>query len=181
MRGFAAWAIPIIFFSSATIALTSALPWPGLPCGIRNRIGVPLFLRRVSLIFDKTWSEQHSASKLCLVARPTQAGMLFLDSYGCWIVNILAMMFGVGCVIAYAYIGRECWSFLTGGKYLLAYSLIFCCMAVFGALADVRLLWNAIDIVNAGLIISNMWGLLWLMPEISKGVRAFYVHDRKRG
>lgn len=102
-------------------------------------------------------------------------------SYGGWIVNILAMMFGVGCVIAYAYIGRECWSFLTGGKYLLAYSLIFCCMAVFGALVEVRLLWNAIDIVNAGLIISNMWGLLWLMPEISKGVRVFYVHDRKRG
>jgi Na+/alanine symporter len=53
-------------------------------------------------------------------------------------------------------------------------------MALFGALVPVRILWNAIDIVNAGLIVSNLYGLMWLMPEIQKGVRAFYVHDRKR-
>ncbi len=100
-------------------------------------------------------------------------------SFGGWIVNSLSMMFGIGCVIAYAYIGRECWSFLTKGKYLTLYGLIFCLMAFFGALVEVRMLWNAIDIVNAGLIISNLYGLMWLMPEIQKGVRAFYVHDRK--
>lgn len=100
-------------------------------------------------------------------------------TFGGWIVNGLALMFGIGCVIAYAYIGRECWSFLTGGKYLFWYGFIFCCMALFGALVKVDLLWNAIDIVNAGLIASNLYGLVWLMPEIQKGVRTFYEHDRR--
>jgi AGCS family alanine or glycine:cation symporter len=133
------------------------------------------FLLMWLFVATGAWQSEFGDIRMTISAFETTFG-----SFGGWIVNILAMMFGIGCVIAYAYIGRECWSFLTGGKYLFAYSLIFCLMALFGALVEVRILWNAIDIVNAGLIISNLYGLMWLMPEIKKGVRAFYVHDRKR-
>lgn len=133
------------------------------------------FLLMWIFVATGAWKSGEMGIGMTILAYETAFG-----AFGGWIVNILSMMFGIGCVIAYAYIGRECWSFLTGGKYLFWYSLIFCCMALFGALVEVRLLWNAIDIVNAGLIISNLYGLVWLMPEIKKGVRAFYAHDRKR-
>lgn len=121
------------------------------------------------------WDRGLNSINMTIAAYETAFG-----AYGCWMVNILAMMFGIGCVIAYAYIGRECWSFLSGGRYLFWYGLIFCLMAIFGALVEVRALWNAIDIIIAGVTISNLYGLVWLLPEIQKGVRAFYVHDRKR-
>jgi AGCS family alanine or glycine:cation symporter len=133
------------------------------------------FLLMWLFVATGAWQSGHSDIKMTILAYESTFG-----TFGGWIVNILSMMFGIGCVIAYAYIGRECWSFLTKGKYLFLYGLIFCFMALFGALVQAPLLWNAIDIVNAGLIISNLYGLMWLMPEIQKGVRAFYVHDRKR-
>ncbi|MBY0109723.1 MAG: alanine:cation symporter family protein [Candidatus Babeliaceae bacterium] len=133
------------------------------------------FLLMWLFVATGAWQSEFGDIRMTIQAYETTFG-----SFGGWIVNILAMMFGIGCVIAYAYIGRQCWSFLTGGKYLFWYSLIFCFMALFGALVEVRILWNAIDVVNAALIISNLYGLMWLMPEIQKGVRAFYVHDRKR-
>jgi AGCS family alanine or glycine:cation symporter len=104
-------------------------------------------------------------------------------SAGGWIVTLLSLMFGIGCVIAYAYIGRECWMYLLKGRYLGVYAAIFCCMAVFGVLVPVKLLWASIDIVNAGLLIINLWGLAWLMPSIAQGVRAYGLgqHDSTAG
>ena len=132
------------------------------------------FLLMWLFVATGAWQSEFGDIRMTILAYETTFG-----SFGGWIVNILALMFGIGCVISYAYIGQECWAFLTKGKYLFGYGIMFCAMALFGALVEVRILWNAIDIVNAALIISNLYGLMYLLPEIKKGVRTFYAHDRK--
>ena len=51
---------------------------------------------------------------------------------------------------------------------MLLYSLF--CFA--GALVTVEVIWDAINIVNAGLLLINLFGLIFLLPRIRKDVIA---------
>ncbi len=93
--------------------------------------------------------------------------------FGGWVVTFLSITFGMGVLVAYAYIGRECWMFLTHGKMEWLYTAIYCGMAAFGALSKVNLIWNLTDLINAGLITINLYALLVLLPEIRKGLQAY--------
>ncbi len=96
---------------------------------------------------------------------------------GSLLVTGLSMMFGVGVLITYAYIGRECWIFLTGGRFEWLYTFLYCAMALFGAVADVAAVWNSIDIAVAGLVIINLYALLSLLPRIRVQVREYQARQ----
>ncbi len=85
---------------------------------------------------------------------------------GGWIVTFLSIAFGLGTLVAYAYIGRECWMFLFNGKYEKVYISLYCLMALVGALIDGGVMWNSIDIVNAGLVATNVFGLVFLTSRM---------------
>jgi len=102
--------------------------------------------------------------------------------YGSWgsiIVTILSAMFGLGVLVTYAYIGRECWRFLTNGAAMRLYMLIYIGMAVVGALADVALIWHSIDVAVAGLVIINLYALLYLLPTMRRAVLAYKESSNK--
>lgn len=90
--------------------------------------------------------------------------------FGTLIVTFLSVTFGLGVLVAYAYITRSCWLFLTGGRYVMAYNILFSIMSFFGALSEVAIIWNSTDLINAGLLAMNLYGILWLLPVIRKGV-----------
>ena len=77
-------------------------------------------------------------------------------------------------LIAYAYIGRECWLFLTNGRWSQAYTWIYCIMALVGALGSVTFVWSVIDCIVGCLIIVNVGGLLLLLPRLREGVKAYF-------
>lgn len=85
---------------------------------------------------------------------------------GTWVVAFLSITFGMGVLVAYTFIGHECWNYFTGGRWSNLFIAIFCLMAVFGSLAQVRLVWETINIINAGLLTVNLYGLLYLMPQL---------------
>ena len=68
------------------------------------------------IVASGAWQSGLNGIGMTIVAYETVFGSL-----GGWVVTILSAMFGLGVLIAYAYIGRECWSFLTGGRYLTFY------------------------------------------------------------
>ena len=96
---------------------------------------------------------------------------------GGWIVTLLSMMFGLGVLVAYIFIGRECWLFLFGQRGLSFYSALFCLFALVGALIDVALVWNSIDLMVAGLVVMNLYALLVKLPVISRALRAYQPRD----
>lgn len=96
--------------------------------------------------------------------------------YGSWggiIVTTLSVLFGLGVLVTYAYIGRECWRFLTGNRGLFLYMVLYIAMALLGALADVALVWHSIDIAVAGLVIINLYALLCALPTMRQAVYAY--------
>lgn len=125
------------------------------------------FALMVVFMVTGQWNSGASDITMTIAAYSSVFGMC-----GGWIVTFLSITFGLGTLVAYAYIGRECWMFLTNGKYELVYVLIYCLMALLGSLVDGGVMWNAIDIVNAGLVLSNVFGLVVLAHRIRPAVMA---------
>lgn len=117
------------------------------------------------IVASGVWNSGETGLCLTIAAYNTVFG-----SVGGWIVTFLAISFGMGVLVTYAYISRACWIFLTGGRFMNVFTVIFCAVTFLGAIAKVDVVWNSTDLVNAGLLASNLWGILWLMPLIRKGL-----------
>jgi alanine or glycine:cation symporter, AGCS family len=114
------------------------------------------------------WNSGLTSTALTAAAYETVFGAL-----GSWIVAFLSIAFGLGVLVAYAYIGRECWMFLTGGRRMTLYMMIYAAMAFIGSVYRADSVWNALDIANAGMVVINLYGLLWLLPSISRAVASY--------
>jgi len=120
------------------------------------------------LLSSGVWNNGQTSIDLTISAYETVFGV-----FGGWIVTFLSVAFGLGVLVAYAYIARACWIFLTNGKYLNIYMFIFCAMTFVGAVAKVEIVWNSIDLVNAGLLIANLYAIMWLMPIIRRQLKKY--------
>jgi len=94
-------------------------------------------------------------------------------SFGGWIISFLAINFGVSVLVSYAYLGRVCWSFLTGGRFLFLFPVVYAAVAFFGTYVKVDVVWQLADIVNAGLLIINLLGLVWFIGTIRSGLNKY--------
>lgn len=126
------------------------------------------FSLMVLIVASGVWESGLDSINLTIAAYETVFGSL-----GAWIVTFLTMSFGLGVLVAYAYIGRACWLFLTNGRCMILFNLMYSSMAFFGAIAQVALVWNSVDLVNAGLVMMNLFAILMLLPLIKKGLASY--------
>ncbi|MGZ6250862.1 MAG: alanine/glycine:cation symporter family protein [Candidatus Chromulinivorax sp.] len=91
-------------------------------------------------------------------------------SYAGWIISFLSINFGISVLVSYAYLGRVCWDFVTGGKFMFVFPILYAAAAFFGSYMTVGLAWDLADIVNAGLLIVNILGLIWFIVTIRRGL-----------
>ncbi|MBP6870100.1 sodium:alanine symporter family protein [Candidatus Babeliales bacterium] len=109
-----------------------------------------------------------TSSALMVAAYETVFG-----SFGGWIISFLAINFGISVLVSYAYLGRVCWNFLTGGKFMYAFPILYATAAFFGTYMNVAIVWKLADIVNAGLVVCNLLGLVWFIAVIVKGLKNY--------
>lgn len=126
------------------------------------------FVLTLLIVVTGVWTSDATS-----IALTTQAFATFYGSMAGWLVTILSITFGIGVLVAYAYIGRECWNYLTGNRFTGVYNFIYCALALLGGISKVQLVWDAVDIVNAGLVVINLYAILMLMPKIREGVIAY--------
>ena len=127
------------------------------------------FVLCLLIVLTGVWTDPTSTG----IPLVTQAFGTLYGWLACWLVTTLSIIFGIGVLVAYAYIGRECWSYLTGGRFLTVYLVLYCALAFIGSLAKVQLIWDAVDIVNAGLMVINLYAIAVLMPKIRAAVKAY--------
>lgn len=125
------------------------------------------------IVASGVWNNGETGLCLTIAAYNTVFGTI-----GGWIVTFLSISFGMGVLVAYAYISRACWMFLTGGRFLNIFTVVFCAVTFLGAIAKVDVVWNSTDLVNAGLLASNLWGILWLMPLLRKGLVKYQAKQK---
>lgn len=128
------------------------------------------FMMMLAFIMSGVWNSGLTSTPLVIAAYSTVFGAL-----GGWVATILSFMFGVGVLVAYAFIGLECWLFVTGGRWSYGYYVLYCFMALFGSVSEVGLIWSMIDVITAGLTIINLYGLLCLLPKMRRGWNEYLV------
>jgi len=125
------------------------------------------FLVALSIVISGVWDSGLKSSALTISAFNTVFGQ-----WGGWIVSFLSISFGVGVVVAFAYITRAAWFSITGGKYEYVFYALYCAAAFWGSVAQVDLVWGAVAIINGTLLTINLTGLLLLMPRLARYLRS---------
>jgi AGCS family alanine or glycine:cation symporter len=115
------------------------------------------FALMVLIVASGAWQTGAQGTDLTIAAYSSVFGV-----WGGIVVTTLSLMFGLGVLVTYIFIGRECWGFLTHNRYFVFYGALFCLFALFGSLAKVNVVWDLVDISNAGLLSINLYAL-WLM------------------
>lgn len=121
------------------------------------------------IVASGVWNNGQDSINLTISAYETVFG-----SFGAWLVTFLTLSFGLGVLVAYAYIGRACWLFLTNGRFMNVFTVIFCAITFLGAIARVDIVWNTVDMANAGLLAMNLFGIVMLLPVIKKGLAIYH-------
>lgn len=126
------------------------------------------FMIALSIVVSGVWNNGMNSIALTIAAYQTVFG-----SAGGWIVSFLSISFGIGVLVAFAYIARETWFFVTGGKYGRLFGLVYCSVSFICALAHVELVWILAEISGSILLIANLWALIWLLPRVKKALASY--------
>jgi len=110
---------------------------------------------------------------LTSTALTTAAYKTVFGTSGGALVSFLATTFGIGVLVAYAYITRAAWLFLTNGRWLILFNILYCLFAVFGVLVEVKLLWKIVEFANVIMLVINLFGIVCLLPLIRKKLMQF--------
>jgi AGCS family alanine or glycine:cation symporter len=129
------------------------------------------FIVALCIVASGVWSSGLTSTSLTIAAFKTVFG-----GFGGYAVSFLSVSFGIGVLVAYAYIALECWLFMTGGRGVFLFNIVYCLFAFAGALIDVKLLWAICDIPQAIMLTINLFGLIYLLPVIRKHVVEFSKH-----
>jgi AGCS family alanine or glycine:cation symporter len=84
------------------------------------------------------------------------------------VITFLSFSFGIGVMVAYSFLGYKVWDFLFGKNNIVIYYGLLICLAFFGAIASVGLVFKALDMLVALLIIINLLALLWNIKTLRK-------------
>lgn len=122
------------------------------------------------VVVSNTWQSGLNSTALTAAAFSTALG-----SYGCVAVTFLSITFGTGVMVAYAYITRSVWLYLTNGKLACVFPVLYCACAALGALAPVEHVWNAAGVANAGMLFINLFGIVWLIPVVKAGIKEYQL------
>ena len=117
------------------------------------------FTMALCIVITGVWNNGLTSTALTMSAFNTVFGTL-----GSWIVIFLAASFGLGAVVAFAYVARETWIFLTKGAYMWVFAALYCLIAFWGCVADVSFVWQAVDLFTFILLAINLYGIVYLLP-----------------
>lgn len=123
------------------------------------------FLVALCIVVSGVWNSGLTSTELTIASYNTLFGV-----YGGWIVSFLAITFGIGVLVTYAYIVRAAWLYLTGGRLVHVFTLAYPIAAFAGALVNANAIFDLGDIPMAILLFTNLFGLLMLLPRIQKDI-----------
>ena len=105
------------------------------------------FMVAFCIVVSGVWSSGITSTPLTCAAFNTVFGM-----YGGWIVSFLSIIFGIGVMVAFAYITRVVWLFLAAGRWGWFGSVFYCLVTVMGALLDAKKMWGFAGAMCNGLV-----------------------------
>ncbi len=121
----------------------------------------------LTMVASGVWNSGLDGAAMVVEAYKTVFGVC-----GGYIVSALAISFGLGVFVAYGYITRQCWLYVTGGKFEQFFVLVFTSVSVIGCLMSIQAVWALVDIGVAACLIINLTALLYLIPYMRSHISA---------
>ncbi len=125
-------------------------------------INVVAMLVSLVLVVSGTWNAV-GADGAVLMAQSYESVFGIAGKY---IVTVLSMFFGLGVFVPYCYIARQCWLYITGGRFDLVFTFVFAGVACLGALMQVTLMWTLVDLAVVCLLVINLSAILFFLPTL---------------
>jgi alanine or glycine:cation symporter, AGCS family len=125
------------------------------------------FIVALCIVASGVWSSGLNSTALTIASFETVFGV-----YGGWIVSFLAVSFGLGVMVSYAYVVRSTWLFLTNNRFIGLFNIIYSACALAGAVAAVDFVWDLAGVVIAIMLYINLYGLLFLLPKVKQELPA---------
>ncbi|MDF2576549.1 MAG: alsT 1 [Chlamydiales bacterium] len=127
---------------------------------------VVCFIVGLSVIVSGVWNNGETSTALNVSAYETVFGLK-----GGWIVNFYTIVFGLSVVVAYAYIAQECWLFVTRQRGKVVFLVLYTLATIWGTLGSVDFVWDTIRIILATMLLINLYGIMYLLPSVRKGLQ----------
>ena len=89
-------------------------------------------------------------------------GTIFGGKAGAMIVAVGITLFALSTILSWSLYGTRCFEFLTGGRGLKAYQVIFVIVVIIGATLKLELVWDIADTLNGFMAVPNLVALLGL-------------------
>ena len=119
----------------------------------------------IALVASGVWNKGSDGAPMVIEAYQTVFG-----HWGGWIVTFLTIPFGIGVFISYGYVSRQCWLYLTNKRWSGIFPYIFATTSCLGAIAPIQVVWNALYIALAALLIINLSALVYYIPYMRKQI-----------
>ena len=129
---------------------------------------VVCFLVAMVVVASGVWNNGAIGSALAVDAYNTVFG-----AYGGWVVTFVAASFGLGVMVAFLFIGKTGYFFLTNGRGEKWFYLIFCVVAFIGTQTKVDMIWNVNDLVNGILLLINLYAIVMYTPLLHKAIKNY--------
>jgi alanine or glycine:cation symporter, AGCS family len=126
------------------------------------------FLVAMVVVASGVWNNGAIGSALAVDAYNTVFG-----AYGGWVVTFVAASFGLGVMVAFLFIGKTGYFFLTNGRGEKWFYLIFCAIAFIGTQTKVDMIWNVNDLVNGVLLLVNLYAIVMYTPILHKAIKNY--------
>ena len=97
-----------------------------------------MFYLGLCIVASGVWNSGLSSNAFTIASFETVFGLS-----GAFIVTFLSITFGIGVLVSYAYITRCAYLYVTGGRYVLGFAVIYCAAAFMSALMQVSLVWKS--------------------------------------
>ncbi len=93
---------------------------------------------------------------------------------GGWMVAVSSFLFGYSNLVGWSYYGELCFGYIFRSNVLKVYAWIYCGLIFFGAITEVKTVWDYADTMNGLQIFPNLIALIILAPQVVKATRNYF-------
>jgi alanine or glycine:cation symporter, AGCS family len=121
------------------------------------------------IVASGVWDNGSTSTALTIAAYETVFGWI-----SGWVVSFLSVSFGMGVLVSFAYITREAWLSVTGGKFEKLFCFVFCAVAFIGAIINATFVFKLGDFIIAAMLVINLFAIVYFLPLITKSIAVFH-------
>lgn len=126
------------------------------------------------ILISPFWQEGVSAGVLTM-----KSFEFHLGSLGSIVVTIATALFAYSTILGWSYYGEKAFEYLSHGRGIKIYKILFVAGIVVGAMIKLDLVWNFSDLANGLMAIPNLIGLLLLSNVIVSETNRYFKKGQK--